>query len=176
MTEQAFDHVGTVLDLSTHTWFGVLHFLFAAAQFFVLELTAQSRPHGRVPFDVGADVFCQFAHALVAGVKKEEGDRCRSGHAGRLIASETTPERIEARWTKKHSSPIVLETPAPSLGGQHTPKKFEAGFAVLRPDRPDGQCLRDVEGKAHLRIVGQQFGEQDLGILVLENIAVATHA
>ena len=68
---------------------------------------------------------------------------------------------------------VVLEAPTQAFGGQQAGEEFQIALAVLGANGAWRQRLRDVEFKAQLRIVGQQFGDDVLCVLVLENIAVA---
>ena len=52
-------------------------------------------------------------------------------------------------------------------------EEFEVALAVLGADGARCSCLRDVEVEAHLRIVGQQFGDDIARVHVLEDVAVA---
>jgi hypothetical protein len=86
---------------------------------------------------------------------------------------DTVPRLHRASLGRFVAFLIMLETPAEALGRQYALQKCQIAFAVLGPDRPDGQDLRHIERMAHLRIVGQQFADQVACILVLEDIAVA---
>jgi hypothetical protein len=71
---------------------------------------------------------------------------------------------------------VVLEAETQPLVSEKACEEVEIAGAVLRAHGALPQGLGDVEVEAHLRIVGQQFGDDGAGVQVLENIAVAAQA
>jgi hypothetical protein len=71
---------------------------------------------------------------------------------------------------------VVLEAETQPLVSKKADEEVEIAGAILRAHGALPQGLGDVEVEAHLRIVGQQFGDDGAGVQVLEDIAVAAQA
>lgn len=174
MTEQAFDDVETMLDLGALARLGLLQFLFDAAQFVVLERLAQARAHRGMPFDIGADVFSPFAHALVAGVAEHDllcavQQRVRlrdvSGVAGRADDRvHQTRGHVDANMSLHAEIPFVA-----LLGLVH----FRIAFAIAvlgRWRRGDQSGVNDGALAHRQAFAGQMavdFAEDALGQFML---------
>ncbi len=70
---------------------------------------------------------------------------------------------------------LMLKTPAQAFSGEHAGEKVQVAFAVLGADRVDGLGRGDVAGEVGLGVVGEQLGDDGLGMLVMKDQAVAAN-
>ena len=125
------------------------------------------RPHlATGPEGVDRVVVLGGAHAVEADAFAAGCCRC----LGAAVEDEETMARVAIRGILVLA---VLEAPAQAFGCEQAGEEGEIALPVLRAHGTRRQFLRDVEIEAHLRVVGQQFGDDVAYVLVLENIAVA---